>query len=111
MSPENKNTSADYKKTLLDNLNYMEYSKSNNESQSEFEKNSFENKIPSAVLDNSTFRTLFDIAWKNCDNEEKTINEMDNYIDLVDAQFNQAEVLDQVTIAYQFLTNTAKGND
>ena len=106
----NSNANTDYKKTLLDNLKYMDYSKhTDNETQSEFEKNSFENKIPSSVLDNSTFRRLFDIAWKNCENEEKTINEMNSYIDQIDEQFQQAEVLDQVIIAYQLLTTTSKG--
>lgn len=105
---ENTTTSADYKKTILDNLKYMEYSR-HHDTQTEFEKNSFENKIPSSVLDNRTFRKLFDIAWKNCENEEKTVKEMDYYLNEVDQTFSQAEVLQEAVIAYQLLTNTAKG--
>lgn len=99
---------SEYHAITLRNLKYMKNSKSDQEKKSDFKRQFFEDSLAPETLQDEIFLKMFDIAWENCENNEKAKVELDMYLKELRSNFNEAQVLTNAIVAYVILTETAR---
>lgn len=87
----------------------MREAKSFGESDIEFRTGFLNRLIKPDVLESKLFNTLFDVAWKHCEDADQCKKALDEHMTQYQTQFKQSVVLDRVIVAYQLLTTISKG--
>ena len=96
---------------LVSDIENVKYFKKNNKNQKEFLDEVLVLIFDRKDLENKIIIEFLDICWTHCYEESRAKKELEEYYYKLNRNFNDSQILDEVFIAYQLLTDVSKGYD